>query len=413
MQATWLPLFLGLYAAEQTADVGLTALNLWHARRCRGVPEGLEGLLDPAVAERSRAYAIAAGWVQLWRGLASAALTAALLGSGVLPWLDAQLAARIEGDAHRFVLFLVPVTVTLWAADLPFAAWRLFGVERRFGFSKAGPLQFLADRLRAWTATAAVGIPFLYAVHLAMSAGGQSWWLWVFAMLAFVQVSLTWVWPNLVAPRLVPHHPLPPSPLRDRLDALARAAGFRPAAILVVDRGGHANAGLAGLLRPRILLDRALLQRLSEDEVVAVVAHELGHHRLHHVALRLAGSLASLLLLLLALDAALRWPALYAAFGFAGPSPHAALALVSLGSGAVAFWLFPVYAWLARRQETAADAEAVALMGRPELLGAALIDLAEDNLTNPWPHPWTVAWRFTHPPLLTRLIDLEGAAAEP
>jgi STE24 endopeptidase len=413
MQPSWLPLFLGLYAVEQSADLGLTALNLWHARRCRGVPEGLEGLLDPAVAERARAYAIAAGWVQLWRGLASASVTAALLGTGVLPWLDALLAERIAEGAHRFVLFLVPVTVVLWAVDLPFAAWRLFGVERRFGFSRAGPVRFLAERLRSWVATAAVGVPFLYAVHLAMSAGGRSWWLWLFAVLAAVQVALLWVWPNLVAPRLVPHRPLPPGPLRDRLDALARAAGFRPTAILVVERGGPANAGLAGLLRPRILLDRALLQRLSEDEVVAVVAHELGHHRLHHVTARLVASLASLLLLLLALDAALRWPALYAAFGFAGPSPHAALALVSLGSGAVVFWLFPVYAWLARRQETAADAEAVELMGRPELLGAALIDLAEGNLTNPWPHPWTVAWRFTHPPLLTRLIALERAAAEP
>jgi len=412
MQPSWLPLFLGAYAAEQSAEIGLTALNLWHARRSRGVPEGLEGLLDPAIADRSRSYAVAAGWVQLWRGLASAAITVLLLATGILPWLDAFLLARVADEANRFVLFLVPVTAVFWAIDLPFAAWRHFGVERRFGFTLAGPVQFLAGRLRAWATTAALGIPFLYAVHLAMSAGGRAWWLWLFALLAAIQVGLQWLWPAVVAPRLTPHGPLPPSSLRDRLERLALAAGFRPAAILVVERGGQANAGLAGLLRPRILLDRSLLTRLSEDEVVAVVAHELGHHRLHHVAQRLATSLITLLLLLVALDAALRWPALYAAFGFAGPSPHACLALVSLGSGVIAFWLFPLHAWLSRRQETAADAEAVALTGRPELLGAALIDLAESNLTNPWPHPWTVAWRFTHPPLLTRLIDLEDAAAE-
>jgi STE24 endopeptidase len=87
-----------------------------------------------------------------------------------------------------------------------------------------------------------------------------------------------------------------------------------------------------------------------------------------------------------------------------------ALALVLVAGGALAFWLAPIQAWLWRRQELEADAEAVRLTGRPEALGAALLDLAEDRLANPWPHPWYVAWRLSHPPVLARLLALAAAA---
>jgi STE24 endopeptidase len=413
MQSAVLPIFLGLYAVEQTADLGLLWLNLWRARRAHGVPDELGGLLDPAVAERARAYAAAGGLVAICRAAASALVTLGLLLSGVLPWIDAVLAQITDEPAHRFVLFLASISAAIALTELPFAAWRPFGVERRFGFSQMGPGRFLLCRLRGWGLAALLGLPFLYALHAVMALGGSSWWLWLFLLLAAIQLGLAWFWPAVVAPLLTPHRPLPPSELKARLVALAEAAGLRPDAILVVEasrRGGQPNARLTGPIRPRILLDDTLLARLSAEEIEAVVAHELGHYQLHHVAARLALHLAGLLVLLALLSRALAWPPLYAAFGFAGPSPHAAMALVSICGGAALFWLTPLQAWLARRQEAAADARAVALTGRPETLGAALLDLAEDALLNPWPHPWYVAWRLTHPPLVERIVALSPEA---
>lgn len=416
MQHSIIPLFVGLFAAEQAADLGLHGLNLWHSHRSRGVPEALEGLVDPEVAERARAYALASGKVALGRAAASAALTLTLLLSGLLPWIDLRLDVLTGGHAssHEFVLFLGVLTALMWLGDLPFAAWRALQVDRRFGLSAVTPRAFLASRLKGWAITAAMGVPFLYAVHAVMTLGGEAWWLWLFGLLAVAQVAVGWLWPTLVAPRLVPHRPLPPGPLRHRLETLAVQARLRPDAILVVEasrRGGPPNAMLGGLWRPRLLLDDTLLSRLCADEVAAVVAHELGHHARGHLTARLLVGLAGTSALLMALALSLGWPPLYAAFGFAGPSPHAALALVSICSGAFAFWLAPAQAWLSRRQELEADAEAVRLTGRPEALGAALLDLAEDGLANPWPHPWYVAWRFSHPPLAERLLALAGEAA--
>lgn len=413
MQATILPLFLGFFAAEQTADLGVLIVNLWHARRARGVPEELEGLVEPSVAERARAYALASGGVALARGAFSAAVTLGLLLSGLLPWFDDRLDGLL-GPAHEFVLYLALLTFALTVLDLPFAAWRTFGVERRFGFTRVTVRRFLLDRARSALMAAGLGIPLLYAVQGIMAGGGEAWWLWLFGLLAGLQVALIWIWPALLAPRFAPQRPLPPGALRDRLESLALRAGFRPEGIFVVDaahRGGHPNAALAGLFQPRLLLDDSLISRLSPEAVEAVVAHELGHHRLRHLQGRLALSLAGTLLLLVVLALAMRWAPLYAAFGFSAPTPHAALALVSICSGALFFWLQPLQAWLSRRQEEAADAEAVRLIGAPEPLCAALLDLAEASLQNPWPHPWYVAWRLTHPPLLERLLAAAHAGA--
>ena len=418
MQPALLPIFVGLFAVEQTADLLLIGLNLWRAHRARGVPEGLEGLVDPAIAERARAHALASGRVGLFRAAASAALTLTLLLSGLLPWIDLRLDPLFgaDGTSHEFVLFLGLVSSLAWVVDLPFSAWDVLVVQRRFGLSVATPGGFLAARLKGWAVTVALGVPFLYAVHAIMTLGGEAWWLWLFGLLAALQVAMAWGWPTLVEPRLVPHRPLPPGALRDRVEALAVRGGLRPDAVLLVEsarRGGLPNARLGGLWCPRLLLDDALLLRLGPEEVEAVVAHELGHHLHGHLAARLLGGLAGTLGLLVALTLALRWPPLCAAFGFAGPSPHAALALVSILGGAFASWLAPAQAWLSRRQELEADAEAARLTGRPEALGAALLDLAEDRLSNLWPHPWYVAWRLSHPPLLERLLALSDAPAGP
>jgi STE24 endopeptidase len=409
MQPPILPLFVGLFAVEQTADLALLGLNLWQARRVRGVPEGLEGLLDPAIAERARARTLAGGRVALCRAAASAVLIIALLLSGFLPWFDARLDSvtgeGAAGAAHQFVLFLGLLTALTWLVDLPFAAWDTFGVEKKFGLSAATPATFLAARLKGWALAAALGVPFLYAVHAVMTLGGGAWWAWLFGLLAALQVAGAWLWPTLVAPLFTPHRPLPESALRDRLEALARRAGLEPAAIRVV-QGGLPNARLGGLWRPRLLLDEALLARLGPEQVEAVVAHELGHHRRGHLGARLLLGLASTFAVLGLVAVSLHWPAIYTAFGFAGPTPHAALALASVGGGLLAFWLAPAQAWLSRRQELEADAEAVRLSGRPEALGAALLDLDEGRLANPFPHPWFVAWRLSHPPLLDRLVAL-------
>jgi STE24 endopeptidase len=409
-------LVLGLFIFAQAVELGLIGLNLRAACRGRGVPADLKGLVPRRLAERARRYAVGCNRLALARGLFDATVTAWLLFGGVLPWLDLRLeAAGLEG-AHLFVAFLSVLSLGLILLDLPFAWWRARAVEQPFGFGEVRLAPFLAGRASSLLRSALLVLPLLYLTWSCLQYGGDAWWLWLFAAIASLQLAMQWLWPALLSSRLGHARPVTGGPLPARLEALSAAAGLRTGGVFVVDgsrRPGHANAGLVGLFRPRVLLDAAMLSRLTLEEVAAVTAHEMGHFRLHHQAQRLALTMLLAFVSLGLTAAVLPWAPLYLAFGFDGPCHHAAVALASLTSGALAFWVSPLAAAWSRRQELAADAYAARLFGRVGPLASALQRLSQDHLANPWPHPWYAAWRFSHPALADRLVALVRGAGRP
>jgi STE24 endopeptidase len=409
-------LFLLFFVLELAVESGLLALNLRHAARTRGVPAALEGRVDPAVAERSRSYTVANNRFALLQGAYGAALTLAVLFSGALPALDRALAGAGLRGAHLFVAYLLILSIALGAANVPFSLWHTFVLEARFGFNRTTFRLWLWDRLKGLVVSALLGVPLLYAMYAFMRFTGGLWWLWLFAFLTAYQLVLLWLWPAVIAPLFNRFAALPDGPLRARLEALARDAGFRNRGLFVMDasrRSGHSNAYFTGLFRPRIVLFDTLVEKMSVDEAASVLAHEIGHYRERHVHRRLALSLLGTLAVLFVLSRLVEWAPLYAAFGFESRSLHAALALFSLGGGAFVFWLAPLSSRLSRRHEYAADRYAVRLARAPEALKSALVRLNGENLSNLHPHPWFSAWHYSHPVLIERLaaIDREATAA--
>ncbi|MGC3999614.1 MAG: M48 family metallopeptidase [Anaeromyxobacter sp.] len=408
---TWL--FLAFFTAQLAIEASLLVLNLRRASERHGVPPALAGLIDPAVAQRSRAYTLANGRFALVSMVFSAATTLVVLLSGLLPWLDRTLAAAGLQGAHRFVAFLVALSLGASLLGLPFSVYRTFVLEQRFGFNRVGPRLWILDRVKGLALQALLGIPLLYAVHAFMRYAGGLWWLWLFGFLLLVQVLLRWAYPTLIAPLFNRFAPLPVGPLRERLEALASEAGFENRGLFVMDasrRSGHSNAYFTGIVRPRIVLFDTLVQAMSVDEAASVLAHEIGHFRRRHVHKGLALSAAMTLALLYALSLLVAWTPLYAAFGFDAPSFHAALALFTLGGGAFLFWMAPLGALLSRRHEYEADRYAVALARAPASLKSALLRLNGENLSNLHPHPWYSAWHYSHPALVERLAAIDRAA---
>jgi len=405
--------FLAFFFLQLAVEAGLLLLHLRKAGRERGVPPTLQGHVPPETAERSRAYTLAKGRHALISMAASSAVTLAALFSGVLPWLDRVLAGLGLGGANLFAGYLVVLGLASALLGTPLSLYGTFVLEARFGFNRMTPRLWVADQLKGLALSGAIGIPVLYATYALMRFTGSLWWLWLFGFLTAFQVAMLWAYPVLIMPRFNRFEPLPEGPLRDRLVALSEGAGFQHRGLFVMDasrRSAHSNALFAGLFRPRIILFDTLVQRMAVDEAASVLAHEIGHYRRHHVQRTLVVSLLGLLAILAALSRALPWPPLYAAFGFAGPSLHAALALLALGGGAFAFWLAPLAAFFSRRHEYEADRYAVRLARAPEALKSALLRLSTESLGNMHPHPWYSAWHYSHPALVERLAAIDRAA---
>jgi STE24 endopeptidase len=405
-------LFLAFFGLQLAVEAVLLALQLRAAERGRGVPPALGDRIDPAVAERSRAYTLARGRFAIVSLAASAVVTLVALFSGLLPWLDRTLAAAGLDGAHRFVAFLAALAAAGAVVSIPFSLYSTFVLEQRFGFNRTTPRLWLTDRLKGLALQLALGVPLLYAVYGFMRFTGDLWWIWLFAFLVVFQVVLDWAYPTLIAPLFNRFVPLAEGPLRARLETMAREAGFRNRGLFVMDasrRSGHSNAYFAGLVRPRIVLFDTLVERMSADEAASVLAHEIGHFRKHHVHRMLAVSLLGMLAVLFALSRLVAWPPLFEAFGFAGTPLHGALALLVLGGGAFVFWLTPIAAFFSRRHEYEADRYAVRIARAPEALKTALVRLNGENLGNLHPHPWYSAWHYSHPALVERLAAIDAA----
>ena len=412
MTGVVLAVFLAFFAAQLLVESGLALANLRHVERAGdAVPPPLAGLLDTEAARRSRVYTVARGRFGLVQAAWGAAVTLGLLFSGVLPGLDAWLAARGLAGAHRFVAFLTALAVATALLDLPFSLYGTFSLEQRFGFNRTTPALWLKDRAKGILLAAALGIPLLYATWGFFALTGRAWWLWLFAFLAAVQIALVWLYPTVIAPLFNRFTPLPDGALRERLEAMARAAGFATRGLYVMDasrRSGHSNAYFTGFFRPRIVLFDTLVEQMTVDETAAVLAHEIGHYQARHVHRRLALGLAVQLASLWVLSLLVRWPPLFAAFGFPAPTLEAAVALASLCGGAFTFFLAPLSSLVSRRHEYEADRRSVAIAGAPAALRSALVKLNRENLSNLHPHPWYSAWHYSHPTLLERLAALDA-----
>jgi STE24 endopeptidase len=242
---------------------------------------------------------------------------------------------------------------------------------------------------------------------------GPGWWLWAWGLLMAFQLVMVILAPLLILPLFNKFAPLPEGNLRDRLLALAARTGFAARSIQVMDgsrRSRHSNAFFTGFGRFRkIAIFDTLIEQLSEPELEAVLAHEIGHFKKGHIPQRLALAAIGLL----AAFGCTAWltdqPAFAAAFGFPEGGVATTLLLVGLLSEAVTFWLAPVSNLWSRRHEYEADAFAVRSIGATLPLITALRKLSEKNLSNLTPHPLYSGLYYSHPTLLEREQALQAA----
>ena len=320
----------------------------------------------------------------------------------------------IASGMWREILGAGAVFSLLCVLDLPFAAYRSFVIEARFGFNQMTWKLFVIDTLKGALLGVLLGGAVLGAAVWLMSSLGALWWLWAwFAWMAF-NLLLLWLFPTFIAPLFNKFVPMPDGPLKARIEALLARTGFRSQGLFVMDgstRSSHGNAYFSGFgSAKRIVLFDTLISRLDEGEVEAVLAHELGHFKRRHILKRIAVLFALSLLFLWFLGALANAAWFYAGLGVAHIGAGSALTLFALVLPVFTFILHPITSISSRKHEYEADAYAAGITGAQPLI-AALTKLYKDNAATLTPDKWFSAFYDSHPPAPLRIARLKILAA--
>jgi STE24 endopeptidase len=407
-------LFLLMLAATVAARWWLATRQLSSVRAHRdAVPAPFAAIVSAADHARAAAYGAARLRLGRLELLSDALVLLVVTVGGGFAALDAWVLQLGLPPLLHGVVALVLLALFMAAAGLPFDLWSTFRIETRFGFNRTTPALYVADLARSLAVGLALGVPLLALVLWLMTVAGTGWWLYAWGCWVVFGLVVTFAWPRVIAPLFNRFRPLEAGSLREAVERVMARCGFASDGVFVMDgsrRSSHGNAYFTGVGRhKRIVLFDTLLERLEPPEVEAVLAHELGHFRLHHIRQRLALSFAGALAGFAVLGWAAATPGLYPALGVPRPSTHAALALMALVAPVFTFPLAPLASWWSRRHEYQADRFAAA-HSDGNALARALVKLYRDNAATLTPDPLYSAWHDSHPPPLARLAALGRAA---
>jgi STE24 endopeptidase len=411
-------LFLAAYLLTVGIDLALTWLNLNHQKRCSNqVPPEFSGKIDAALLKRSLDYSVAKTRLAACQTLAGTTLLTVFLFGPWLACYDRWIESLSESFIVGGVLFFLILLFCGQLLALPFDLVRNFVIEARYGFNRMRPGLWLSD------ATKSLAISLFLAGLLAagslwlVQASPGRWWFWIWLFFIAFSIFVLVLSPHFIEPLFHRFSPLDRPELESRIKELAGRAGIRPGRIFQVDasrRSGHANAYFSGFGRQkRIVLFDTLLRQMAEGEILAVLAHEMGHWRHHHMPKRLLAGALACLAACFGAYLLLAWEGLPLLVGYANASFFALVPVLFLLYGIAGFFLSPLGNSLARRQERQADRYAADLTGAPVTLAEALIKLGKNNLSNLCPHPWYAWYHYAHPPLRRRVRALKNLGGFP
>ncbi|OIQ92903.1 protease HtpX [mine drainage metagenome] len=406
--------FLAILVATATLRVWLAIRQLRHVAAHRGaVPAEFSERIPLALHHKAADYTCAKTRLGLAEFAAGTLLLLAFTYGGFLQavndfWLPYFTAG---GYAQGLALF-GSAAVIGFIIDLPFALYRTFVLEARYGFNQMSWPLFLADLAKQGVLAVLIGAPVLLAVLWLMAAMGSYWWLYVWLFWLGFNLLVLLLYPTLIAPLFNKFVPLDDAELKSRIEALLSRCGFRASGLFVMDgskRSAHGNAYFTGFgAAKRIVFFDTLLSRLTPTEIEAVLAHELGHYQHRHVWQRIALLAALSLGFLWLLGLLMGQPWFYAGLGVTSQGTALALILFSLVLPVFTFPLAPLMSHISRRHEYQADAYAASQTRASDLV-AALVKLYRDNAATLTPDPLYSLFYDSHPPAVLRIAHLHNA----
>ena len=381
-----------------------------------GLPPEFVGWYNPDRYRQARHYQrvnTRFGWTV---AVVNTALLLAVWFGGGFALLDEWVRSWDLSPVPAGLLYIGTLGILIAAVSLPFRAYRTFIIETRFGFNRTTVATFITDRLKGLALAVVIGTPLLAAVLTLFEYAGSAAWLYGWLAVVVYMLFVQFVAPTWIMPLFNKFTPLEQGDLRRAITAYARSIRFPLKNVFVMDgsrRSSKSNAFFTGFGRnKRIVLFDTLVANHSPEELLAILAHEMGHYKKKHILLSLAAGILQTGLMFYLLSLLIDTPALYEAFYVSVPSVYTGLVFFALLYSPAEFVSGILVRLLSRRNEYQADRFAVETTGTRRPMIDALKKLSVQNLTNLLPHRLTVFLNYSHPPVLDRIEAINRVRVE-
>jgi STE24 endopeptidase len=403
--------FITLLVSTTLIRVWLGRRHIAHVQTHRNqVPAAFKDSIALDAHQKAADYSSAKTKLVIIEAVAQALLLIALTLGGGLQFIDDIWRNLLPTqEIVRGALVICSAMLVSSFIDLPFEYYKTFVVDEQFGFNKMTPAMFFSDLVKHSLVGIALGAPILFAALWLMQGAGQYWWLYLWLVWSVFNLVMLAVYPTFIAPLFNKFVPLTDENLKQRIEALLTKCGFKSQGLFVMDgssRSSHGNAYFTGFgASKRVVFFDTLLERLNADEIEAVLAHELGHFKHHHVIKRIALMFFVSFLGLALLGWLMNQPWFYIGLGVTQASNYMALILFLLASPVFLFLLRPMMASYSRKNEFEADGYAAKHANAKDLV-EALVKLYRDNASTLTPDPLHSAFYDSHPPASIRISKL-------
>ena len=405
----WLVIVIVL--AEFIYSAWLTLLNVKASHW--PVPDLLKDLYDEERYRKQQDYAMTNRKFSLVSSLVSTLITLGIFAFGGFAAFDRAARSVSASPVVQALVFWGIFYLISWVVSLPFDAWRTFVIEQRFGFNRSTPKLFVADAFKTLLLNMVIMGAVLALCAWIYTLSPRWFWLIAWGAVTLFSLFMQYFYSQLIVPLFNKQTPLPEGELRTAIEAFAARVDFQLDNIYVIDsskRSSKSNAYFTGFgRRKRVVLYDTLMEQLTTEEIVGVLAHEIGHYKQHHIIRSSLEGFATNLLMFWLFSLFIGSSALAAAAGCDAPSFHLNLAVFSLIYTPLNLLLDVLTNVISRRHERQADAFAAAHgMGPAE--ASALKKMSAKSLANLTPHPLVVFTEYSHPTLYERVKSLTGPA---
>ncbi len=395
-------------------EITIETLNL--KKVSAEIPDEFKGLYDQEKYKKSQEYLKTNTRFGLVQSSISTFLLITFIVLGGFPVLDNWVQSMTDLPILQGLLFMAAFALAAMALALPFSYYHTFVIEEKFGFNKQTLATFIKDQILGLALGSILGGILLSLILWFFESSGSMAWLYCWVAVVAFQIFITFVAPVVIMPLFNKFIPLPDGELKSAINEYAKKQNFQLQGIFSMDgskRSSKANAFFTGFgkLRRVVLFD-TLISKHSINELVAVLAHEIGHFKMKHIHRHLVVSIFSSGIMFFLMGLFMKNESVFAAFNMENITVYASLVFFSLIYSPISDLTSLVSLYMSRKYEFEADAYAVKTYGEPGALAEALKKLSVDSLSNLNPHPLKVFFEYTHPPVIERIKKLQSLSMQ-